>query len=462
MRPRSLRGRVALGAALAIVVAVGALGLTLALLAGRELRGSLDQTLRERAAEVSRLSASAPALLTAPGALTAPLGGRELAVEVLDRRGRILARSPALAGRIIPGGSLTAAALAQGRSGYEDARLSGDPVRVFVAPLPDAGGPAAGGAVLVASSTVEIHETLSRVRVLIALCAIAAAALGAGLVALVAGRGLRPLRRLAGAAAEIERSGDARQRLPTAPPAAAEIGELTATLNRMLAALDRARDTERRFLADASHELRTPLTALRGNAAYIARHGPDPDALADLEADAARVGRLIGDLLDLERAGASGATPSAVRLDEIVAAAVRRAPRVRADVAAPLSVRGERGAIERALDNLIENAQVHGPAGGDVRVTLRSDGEWALLAVEDAGQGIPPDQVEAAFGRFWRGPAAAERPGSGLGLAIVRATAESLGGSVEVAGARVTLRLPLAGRDGGPAAPAPDAAGRAR
>src|SRR5438046_2852820 len=89
-----------------------------------------------------------------------------------------------------------------------------------------------------------------------------------------------------------------RARAGTAP-ARDELGELSDTLNRMLAALERARETERRFLADASHELRTPLTSLRGNAAYIARHGAEADALADLEADAARLGRLLDDLLAL-------------------------------------------------------------------------------------------------------------------------------------------------------------------
>ena len=92
MIPRSLRGRTVGSAVLAIALAVAGLGLAVAILVARDLRGSLDTALRERAVEVSRLSVSAPALLTAPGALGAPLGGRDLAVEVLDRRGRILSR----------------------------------------------------------------------------------------------------------------------------------------------------------------------------------------------------------------------------------------------------------------------------------------------------------------------------------------------------------------------------------
>jgi signal transduction histidine kinase len=428
---------------LAIALAVAGLGLAVAILVARDLRGSLDTALRERAVEVSRLSVSAPALLTAPGALGAPLGGRDLAVEVLDRRGRIVARSSSLGGRLLPGGSPLSAALARGESGFRDARLSGDAMRLYVAPLPADGGPAAGGAVLVGSSTSEIHRTLRRVRIVIVVCALAAAVLGGLLVAYLTGRGLRPLRRLAAAAGAIERSGDASERLPTAP-ASTEVAELTRTLNGMLGALERARETERRFLADASHELRTPLTALRGNAAYIVAHGADPDALADLEADAERVSRLIEDLLALERAEGAATPGDPVALDELALAAAERNPRVTLGPIEPLTVLGEAHALERALGNLVENALLHGPAGAPVEVGLVAEGGRALLWVRDEGEGIPPEDVEAAFRRFWRGADAGERPGSGLGLSIVRATARRHGGKVTVRGARVTLELPIA------------------
>ena len=210
----------------------------------------------------------------------------------------------------------------------------------------------------------------------------------------------------------------------------------------MLAALDRARETERRFLADASHELRTPLTALRGNAAYIARHGADREALADLEADAARLGRLLDDLLALERAAGGEAPHDAVALEDMVDEVARRAPDV--DIAArePVAVSGERDALERALENLLENARVHGPPDGRITIELRAAGARARLSVADEGPGIPPAEAELAVRRFWRGPDAGGRPGSGLGLAIVAAIAERHGGRLEIAGACFTLDLP--------------------
>jgi two-component system, OmpR family, sensor kinase len=441
VRPATLRFRLIGAAALATLAAVALLGVAVELLLSSQLHSSLDRSLRERAGQVARLSVSAPALLTAPGTLDAPLGGRELSVEVVDRQGRIVGRSSSLGGRLLPGGALEREAIAKGHSGYRDAGLGSEPIRLYVAPIADAGGPAAGGAVLVASSTAEIDDTLNRLRSLIALSAGGAALLGALAAALLTTRGLRPLRRLSAAAGGIEATGDAARRLPD-PETHDEVGELARTLNRMLAALERARETERRFLADASHELRTPLTALRGNAAYIARHGADREALADLEADAARLGRLLDDLLTLERAAGGEAPHDVVALEHVVDDAARRGSDIDVGAREPVAVAGERDALERALENLLENARVHGPDGGRITVELRASGGRARLSVADEGPGILPAEAELAVRRFWRGREASERPGSGLGLAIVATIAERHGGRLDIDGSRFTLDLP--------------------
>src|SRR6202012_2450724 len=109
---------------------------------------------------------------------------------------------------------------------------------------------------------------------------------------LIPRRALRRLGRVSGGAPPIARSGDAAERLPE-PPVHDEVGELAGTLNAMLASLERAREAEHPFVGDASHGLRPPLPALRGNAAYMARHGPDPAVLADIQADVARLGELL-------------------------------------------------------------------------------------------------------------------------------------------------------------------------
>jgi two-component system sensor histidine kinase MprB len=461
MRPRTLRLRLVAAAAISILFSVGLLGGAVTLLIGDQLRSSLDRSLRTRAQDVARLAVSAPALLTAPGALDTPTGGRQLSVEVVDRHSRIVARSAALGGRLLPGGELLPAALGAGSSGYRDGRLSGEAIRVHAVPIADAGGPAAAGAVLVSSGTAEIDRTLDRLRGLIFLSALVAAALGALAAALLTRRGLRPLRRLSEASAAIARTGDPSRRLPL-PPTRDELAELADTLNTMLAALERSRETERRFLADASHELRTPLTSLRGNLGYLARHGRDAETLADLEADASRLADLVDDLLALEREGAADRPDQEIALGEL---ACTVAARENIQLVAPgpeqvaVGVRGDAGALERALLNLIDNARVHGPPGGQVTVELAVQDGRARLSVSDAGAGLGPEEGARAFDRFWRGAAAAHRPGSGLGLALVRAVAERHGGEVTVHGSRFTIDLPVLSPGPGRTGAGPGAAG---
>ncbi|MGZ4246601.1 MAG: sensor histidine kinase [Solirubrobacteraceae bacterium] len=440
-RPR-LRTRVVVAAAASIVAAVILLGAAVQLLLDRHLHAALDRTLRQQAAAIARLGASAPALLTSPGVVEASVGPRSLDVEVVDRHGQIVARSLALGGATLPAGPLLSAAVAHGRSGYTDGMVGGRPFRIYVAPLADLGGPASGGAVIVGATTEDIRSTLSESRALIILSAIAAAGLVVPIAFVLTGRALRPLRRLAEGAEVIEARGDPSLRLPETGDRRTpdEVERLAETLNQMLSALERSRDAERRFVADASHELRNPLTALRGNAAYLARNGADPRVLDELRADADRLSRLVDDLLVLAREDAAAPPGDPVRLDELAAALADEHVAVRADD--PGWVNGDRGALERALANLVDNARRHGPEGEPIDVTVERVADRIVVAVTDRGPGIPPELVGRATERFWRGGSARADEGSGLGLALVRATAERHGGRLVIQGSRFALELP--------------------
>jgi signal transduction histidine kinase len=442
VRGRSLSFRLAAASVAAVALAVLLFGIAARLIVTDRLHASLDESLRRRATDVARLAVSAPALLRAPGALESPLSGHQLSVEVLDREGAIVARSLSLGAKLLPQTSATDAAR-RGATGFADAELGGESIRVFAAPIAEAGGPAAGGVVLVAGSNADIEGTEHRLGLLLILCGIGAVAVGGGLAALLARRGTRPLRDLSSSAATIARTEDPARRLEE-PPGPAEVAELAATLNAMLEALSASRERERRFLADASHELRTPLTSLRGNVEFVARHGADPEVIADLEVDAARLGRLVDDLLALERQSGAELWRRPVRLDELVRAAAARRQNVVVTVDGPVTVEGEPDALARALDNLLENAELHGPAGGKVGLVLRRAGIGAEIAVSDEGPGFAPGSEEAAFDRFWRGEDVGVA-GSGLGLAIVRATAERHGGRAWASGSTVTIALPLQG-----------------
>jgi signal transduction histidine kinase len=444
---RSLLGRSVVAAVGGILLAVLVAGVGVELLASRDLHRSLDHSLRQRAVEIAQLSASAPALVTRPGALDSAVGGTQLSVEVLDRRGRLIARSLTLGGRVLPAGELATPVIATGRPRYGYVTSAGERLRVYVAPLAAFGGAAAGGSVVVAASEHDVAHTLGNLRFFLAVAGIAAAALAAIAVFLLQRRALRPVTRLAVAAAEVERTGDPRRRLPL-PPADDEVGRLANTLNEMLASLERARDRERRFLADASHELRTPLTALRGNIDYLSRHGATPELLRDLDHDAERLARLADALLTLSREEASTTPDTDVHLEELARDVAARHPGVELNVPEPVTVRGEPGSLERAVDNLLENARVHGE--GNVVLSVERGGGVARLSVADGGAGLRAEEKQLAFRRFWRRES--DRPGSGLGLAIVRATAERHGGRAYAEGARFTIELPLSGTSHGAAA----------
>ena len=173
--------RVAIAAGAAIALATVLLGVAVIALSEREEASSRDAALRDGATQVAQLSALAPALLTAPGALEGRVGSRRLLVEVVDRRGRIVARSASLGGEVLGTPAEIANVIASGRARYSNARLGGESLRVYGAPLAAVGsGPAAGGAVLVATGTQADERTAHRVRVLVLIAAAGAALLAIG------------------------------------------------------------------------------------------------------------------------------------------------------------------------------------------------------------------------------------------------------------------------------------------
>ena len=212
--PRTLRGRLALVAAGSILAAMALFATVTVVVVGHELRSSLDQALRTRAQQVAQLAVSAPAVLTSPGALETPVSGRQIAVEVIDSHGRIIARSLTLGAQLLPEDQVAHGAIAHGTAAYEDIRIGGRSFRMYGAPIADAGGPAAGGAVLVASDTTDIAATVAHLGLVLGLIGAGVALLAAIVAAALTRRSLRPLGQLAAAAGEIERTADASRRLP--------------------------------------------------------------------------------------------------------------------------------------------------------------------------------------------------------------------------------------------------------
>jgi two-component system OmpR family sensor kinase len=310
----------------------------------------------------------------------------------------------------------------------------------------------------------DVQETANRVKVFLAF-----GVLGGALLALLAGlatarRAMEPIAELSAAARRIEHSRDPSEHIPHFE-SDDEVAELAQTLEAMLAALDAARgETEasltrqREFVADASHELRTPLTSVLANLELLEEElrGEQREAAASALRSSRRMRRLVADLLLLARADAGRVAPhQSVDLSEVVTdAAAELEPvagghEISVDAPAGARIDGARDELHRLVLNLMENALRHTDPGTAVEATVERRNGEVVLSVEDDGPGIPSDQREKVFERFYRG--SGEQSGSsGLGLSIVRAVAESHRGSVRLEepldgrGARFVVRIPTA------------------
>ncbi len=271
---------------------------------------------------------------------------------------------------------------------------------------------------------------------------------------------LRPVAALRHGAADISAAGLSDQRLPIPGPQD-EIHRLAITLNAMLDRIDSATARQRTFVGDAAHELRSPLASLRVQLEVAQRIGPDGDWTSFLDEvleDVGRLDRLVSDLLALARmdeAPRIARRREPVRLDELlgtVAGGYRhaRVP-VRVTDLPETELEGDPDALRRIVVNLVDNAVRHAIAEVAVRLTQGAPGAPITLEVIDDGPGIPVEERERVFDRFYRLEASRSREsgGSGLGLPIVRDLVRAQGGSVRLGeradgkpGLRAVVTLP--------------------
>lgn len=287
----------------------------------------------------------------------------------------------------------------------------------------------------------------------------------------------RRLRQLADAVEAGARDG-CRQplRVPGADAHGDEIQRLSAHVERMsgrigeqLAELERGVDRRRELLANVSHDLRTPLASMRGYLELLLlRHGSLPaeeerNYLETAVRHSERLGRLVDDLFELSRLEGDEARPqpeafSLAELAQDLAQkfaldAQRRGIALRAVAgngqAGGVLALADIGMVERVLENLLDNALRHTPAGGTVSIEFDRDARRARMAVRDTGCGIPADELPGIFERYDRADRALPGGRGGLGLAIARRIVRLHGGelnaaSVAGAGACLSFDLPLA------------------
>ena len=258
----------------------------------------------------------------------------------------------------------------------------------------------------------------------------------------IARAALRPIERISRTVQAIGESRDLSRRLLFVGPSD-EVGRLAETFDRMMGRLERAFETQKRFVADASHELRTPLTAIRGNADLMTLAPPEERdiCLAAIRREAERMTRLVGDLLLLAEADVETQPLQlrAVDLDEVVLE-IHHSATLLADGkvgvvlehADPVNMTVDPDRIQQLLLNLVDNAVKFTPAGGVVTLSLQAVPTGANIEVSDSGIGIPPDVQQSIFERFYRVEESRTTRGSGLGLAICAWIVAAHGGTISV------------------------------
>ncbi|MBA3311068.1 MAG: ATP-binding protein [Actinomycetota bacterium] len=444
-RRRSLRARLTAAAALVIAVAITSSAILLTVRLRDSLTAAVDEAAHDRAEAVAaELEAG-----QLPDVVT--VDDDDVLVQVVDQAGGVVAASAGLVGEraVLPssqagaGGEVRTVDRVSVTDGAEPFRvlavpvLTGDERFVVVVGLP----------------LDDVEESVDQLENALALGVPAVIALLAGITWVLVGRALRPVEALRRQAADL--SGSALDQRLQVPPSRDELARLAQTFNDLLNRVESATQRQRRFVADAAHEIRSPLAALRAQLEVaqlevtqlvVTQRHPEQagwrDVLPTLIDDAARLSRLVDDLLRLARLDARHELISKpLDFDDIVLDGVRRARTqtlvsVDASGVSAARVSGDLDALTRVVQNLLDNATRHARLG--VVVTLSSVGSEAVLTVTDDGPGIPIDARERIFDRFTRLDDARTRDagGAGLGLAIVRDVVEQHGGRVRVEDAR--------------------------
>ena len=437
-------------------------------------------------------------------------------VEVLDAQGHLRYLSSSSTNTDLPLSIQTTRSVLVSQTVCYTTTIGGETVRVealpIIAPLVNASSRAANatsceasanrtspaadpvvGVLLVAKSLDDEDDTIALLRTLLLLAGLVT--LGGTLVGswAIAARVLHPLTEIAATAHAIAAStahgtrlGNLSQRVRR-PRRRDELAQVVDTFNEMLASLQSATETQRRFVADASHELRAPLTTIQGNLAFLCGHLDElpleehHSMLADAHGETLRLAKLVEELLLLARAASevgSGASEQGsekltegehaqkVALVEVDHAVLQLVRQLRRRLAAagstlklelghiePVRVHGDEERLRRITLILLDNAIKYTPSNaeddlGRVIVSLQRADRQAVLRILDTGIGIGPADLPHIFERFYRADRARTRQGTGLGLSIAQTLTEQLGGhitaeSIPGKGSTFSVWLPL-------------------
>jgi len=340
----------------------------------------------------------------------------------------------------------------------ESLRLLAVPVNLSMPGPPPGLQPAT---LVIARSTRQIDQALAGLVHTLIIAVPLALALAAGGGIFLARRALKPVDKIAQTAQEIG-EGDLSRRINVNTKD--ELGRLAATLNEMIGRLEKAFQRQKQFTSDASHELRAPLAVIEAESTLaLQKDRPSSDYRESLEIvsrEARQMSSLVDKLLTLARADAGKEQWNFTEVDlgklisnlstDVEVLCQEKGLSFQLGQTQGLVVKGDEARLRELFMNLLDNAIIYTPAPGTVSISLRREGQMAVVAITDTGVGIPAEDIPFIFERFYRVDKSRSRAegGSGLGLAICRHIAEVHGGKIEVesqvgAGSTFSVWLPL-------------------
>ncbi len=381
-------------------------------------------------------------------------------IQVWGRKGELISTSLNVRGFNSP---LDPNGLNSVRPVFHDVQVGRAHLRVLTVPLTIQNSDRIIGILQIASS-LSLVDTIQRILLIVLFLGVVISMTIAGLAGWFSTeQALKPLDAVTQTALQITRADDLSRRIPYQGSPDDEIGQLIHAFNQTLGRLENLFHTQRRFIADVGHELRTPLTVIKGNVDLMRRMAcTDDESLDSIESEVQRLTRLVGDLLLLAQAE-SGKLPLAqnmVELDTLLLEVMSQMKvlskdrlQLRLGEIDQVLVCGDQDRLKQVLVNLIGNAINYTPAGGNVTVGLAKIEKKARLTVSDTGPGIPTEDLQHIFERFYRGEKSRTRSregkGFGLGLSIAYWIVRNHGGQIDVSNSEPTgttfcVWLPLA------------------
>lgn len=423
----SFRARVAVLVASVVAIAVACVAGSFLYLARGQAVESIDSKLRSRASTLIQLGEKFGRLREFDRRMFGEYAPDDVLLQIFDDSRRIWASNVEPL-PIRPENLLVAQRKISSR--ISTTEIAGYRMRVLTLPLRTP-----GRAAMIARPMDEVDAQLAGLwRMSIQIFVIGVA--GSGLIGfVVAGRVVRPVRRLTEAATRVAETQNVDQ--PIDIKRDDEFGQLASSFNEMLGALSLSREQQHRLVTDASHELRTPITSLRTNLEYMQRNSSIEEderrlILDDVLFELDELTGLVTELVDLATDQHHMGEAECIELDELVDAVVQRHRRRTSYnivyTATSSQVMAAPALVERAVSNMVDNALKWNPPDSSVQVRV----ENGSVIVSDSGPGIPVEEHEQVFERFYRTEGARSFPGSGLGLSIVRHVAESFGGQARI------------------------------